>query len=198
MRRSFVPINGASDQPIDRDPCRVPGFQGLPAYLTLKAGDLAGLRHAFGAAIDRSAFAGSMASFRHTPICPGIWTFSTRLWLRVATALRQVWRRVSLRVRSDAARRRHAKSPGFIQPGPVGILRKGPSGGAWQGHKPPRPGSFQPKRQPALGETAAQAGTILCILPSLRGFGILDYHRWDSYPGSERARASSACRTFRR
>jgi len=63
MRRSFGLADGTSDQPIGRDPCRVPGFQGLAAYLTLKARDLACRRHGFGPPVNCTAFAGSMARF---------------------------------------------------------------------------------------------------------------------------------------
>jgi hypothetical protein len=62
-KRLFAPTDRATDQTVGRDPSRVPTFEGLSAYLALKAGDLAGLRHGFGTAIDRAACTGSMAAF---------------------------------------------------------------------------------------------------------------------------------------
>ena len=63
MRRSFGLTGWARDQPISRYPRRVPGFEGLTTNSTLEAVMFARSRHAFSAAIDRSAFAGSMARF---------------------------------------------------------------------------------------------------------------------------------------
>ncbi|HEY8715205.1 MAG TPA: hypothetical protein VIM00_07470, partial [Candidatus Acidoferrum sp.] len=63
MRRSFGPTGGTCDQPIGRNPCGVPGFEGLSTNFTLETVNFSRRRHAFGAAIDRSAFAGSVARF---------------------------------------------------------------------------------------------------------------------------------------
>ena len=63
MRRSFGLTDGTRDQPIGRNPCGVPGFEGLSTNFTLETVNFSCRRRAFGAAIDRSAFAGSVARF---------------------------------------------------------------------------------------------------------------------------------------
>jgi hypothetical protein len=63
IRRSFRLADRARDQPVGWDPSGIPGFEGHSTKFTLKTVNFASLRHAFGAAIDRSAFAGSMARF---------------------------------------------------------------------------------------------------------------------------------------
>jgi hypothetical protein len=62
---SFGRRGRTGNQPVVRDPSRVPAFEGLPANIALETADLATDCHRLGAAINRAPFAGSVEQFSH-------------------------------------------------------------------------------------------------------------------------------------
>src|SRR5262249_10394824 len=67
--RVFGRPDGPGNQPVVWNPSGVPAFERFSAYVALEAVDLATTSHGFGAAIDRSAFAGPVKRFSQAPPC---------------------------------------------------------------------------------------------------------------------------------